>query len=215
MASPLFTSIPLRLQPLFESFDPEQPWLIIPKIEEYVRTTVRPGNLGTVQGDAWIDDDVEIGAGTVIEHGAVIKGPTIIGKNCEVRAHAYIRGGVVTGDNCVIGHTTEIIRSILMDRVRVDHFNYVGDSLLGAGVHFGAGAKTANLRFDEKEIVVDGTQTGLKKFGVVFGDGCQLGVNVSIGPGIIFEPSVWLVGSLLLPSGRYTRDSLKQYRSAE
>lgn len=204
-----FSSIPLRLQKLFLNFDDEKPWLIIPRIEQYVRDTVRPGNLGTVFGDTWIDDDVEIGAGTVIEHGAVIKGPTIIGKNCEVRAHAYIRGCVVTGDNCVIGHATEIVRSILMDGVRMDHFNYAGDSIIGNRAHFGAGAKVANLRFDEKEITVADAPTGLKKFGVILGDACQLGVNVSIGPGVMFEKNAWFTGDRQLPAGRYTRKFLQ------
>lgn len=207
-----FENIPPRLKSLFDDVDPEKPWEVLLRIEKYVRATVQPGNHGTIQGDAWIDDDVEIGAGTVIEHGAVIKGPAIIGKHCEIRAHAYIRGGVITGDRCVIGHATEVIRSVLMDGVRIDHFNYVGDSVLGNRVHFGAGAKVANLRFDEKEISIAGVSTGLKKIGAFLGDGCQLGVNVSVGPGVLFQKNVWFASHKQLLSGIYDRESLKPDR---
>ncbi|MBI2483956.1 hypothetical protein HYV71_02110 [Candidatus Uhrbacteria bacterium] len=205
----LFASIPIRLRQLFDSFDPEHPWHLLPRIETYIRDTMRVGNVGTVYGDCLIDDDVEIGAGTIIEHGAVIKGPAIIGKNCEIRAHAYIRGGVITGDHCVVGHTTEVVRSVLMDGVRMDHFNYVGDSVIGNHAHFGAGAKVANLRFDEKEIIVNGVPTGLKKFGVILGDASQIGVNATVGPGVIFEKNAWLTMRGQLPAGRYSRESLQ------
>ncbi|MBI4272563.1 glucose-1-phosphate thymidylyltransferase [Candidatus Uhrbacteria bacterium] len=204
-----FTYIPERVQSLFEGLPEGQMWILFPRIEEYLRFIIKPGNRGVIHGDVHIEDIVEIGEGTTIEHGAVIKGPTIIGKNCEIRSGAYIRGSVITGDNCVIGHTTELIRSILFDGVRLDHFNYVGDSVLGNNVHFGAGAKVANLRFDEAKIVIDGKDTELKKFGVILGDRCQLGVNTAVGPGIIFEKDVWFLSSYRVTSGVYGREEIK------
>lgn len=206
-----FSYIPERLQPLFEGLPSGKMWSVIPVLKEYIRSTVRPGNRGVMQGDVHIEGDVEIGEGTVIEHGVVIKGPAIIGKNCEIRSGAYIRGSVIIGDSCVIGHTTEVIRSVLFDRVRVDHFNYVGDSILGNGVHFGAGAKVANLRFDEAPIMIDGVSTGLKKFGVILGDQCQLGVNTTVGPGVVFEKDVWLATSFRIPSGIYSKERIKVF----
>ncbi len=209
MNQEFFSSIPIRLSDLFSELSSERPWEILPGIEDYIRSVIKLGNHGTAHGDAHIEGDVEIGEGTVIEHGAVIKGPTIIGKNCEIRSGAYIRGCVITGDSCVIGHTTEIIRSVLFDHVRLDHFNYVGDSILGNGVHFGAGAKIANLRFDEAPIVIDGVDTGLKKFGVVFGDHCQLGTNASVGPGVLFTKGAWLTLPHQLDAGTYDRNVLR------
>src|SRR5260221_13587743 len=46
---------------------------------------------------------ISIGKGTVVEPGALIRGPCIIGKDCEVRHGAYIRGFVITGNGCIIG----------------------------------------------------------------------------------------------------------------
>jgi NDP-sugar pyrophosphorylase family protein len=67
----------------------------------------------------------------VIEHGAMIKGPAIIGSNCEFRKGAYVRGNVIVGDGCIIGNSTELKNCVLLDRAQVCHFNYVGDSVLG------------------------------------------------------------------------------------
>ena len=107
---------------------------------------------------------ISIGEGTVIEPGAYIQGPCIIGKNCTVRHGAYIRGDVITGDHCVIGHDTEVRHSVFLDRACAAHFNYVGDSVLGNGVNLGAGVKCANLRLDHRPIhvVVSGERIDTK-----------------------------------------------------
>ena len=180
-------------------------------LERFISGGVRPGNAGIVKRDVYLEGDVEIGRGTVIEPGVVILGPAIIGENCTLRAGAYIREHVVTGRDCVIGHGSEVVRSILMNGVRLDHFNYVGDSILGGDVHFGAGAKTANLRFDSKTIAIDGRDTGRQKLGVILGDGSQLGVNVTLGPGVIFAPETYYAGPDLLKSGAYDADAIRAF----
>lgn len=130
-----------------------------------------------------------IGEGTTIEHGAVVRGPTIIGKNCEIRKGAYLRGSVIIGDGCVIGNSTELKNAIILDKAQISHFNYVGDSVIGEGAHFAAGALTSNLKLDQKEIIVRGLKnsipTGFKKFGAVVGDHCEIGCNVVLNPGSI------------------------------
>ncbi|MEC7723478.1 MAG: UDP-N-acetylglucosamine diphosphorylase, partial [Candidatus Thermoplasmatota archaeon] len=72
-------------------------------------------------------------------------------------------------------------------------FNYVGDSILGAGVNLGAGAKLSNLRHDggEVHVWIDGERvaTGVRKFGAILGDGVQLGCNVVTNPGCVLGPS--------------------------
>lgn len=145
------------------------------------------------EGVILMDNDIEIGPDAVIEPGALIKGPAIIGAGTEVRQGAYIRGNVVSGPQCVIGHTTEIKHSALLGETKAGHFNYIGDSLLGA-VNLGAGTKLANLKITDSEVRVniDGNfhPTGLRKFGAVMGDGCQTGCNSTTMPGTILEKNV-------------------------
>lgn len=80
----------------------------------------------------------------------MIKGPTIIGRNCEIRKGAYFRGNVIIGDNCVIGNSTELKNCVVLNKAQICHFNYVGDSVLGEGAHLSAGAITSNLKLDHK-----------------------------------------------------------------
>lgn len=171
-------------------------WEAIPKIKKYLNLF----SLGVIETnvpkEAYLVDAhlISIGKGTTIEPGAYIKGPCIIGENCTIRHGAYIRGDLITGNRCVIGHDTEIKNSILLDNVHAAHFNYVGDSILGNHANVGAGAKFANLKLEGKEIFIqhDGIRydTGLRKMGVILGDGSQIGCNVVTNPGTLMGKGV-------------------------
>jgi NDP-sugar pyrophosphorylase family protein len=146
-----------------------------------------------------MDDRIYIGKNTVIEPGALIKGPSIIGDNTEVRQGAYVRGNVMIGNDCVVGHTTEIKSSIMLGGSKAGHFAYVGDSILGK-VNLGAGTKLANLKIFGSQIVLDiygkKYQTGLEKFGAILADGVETGCNSVTTPGTLLGKGV-----LLYPNG--------------
>jgi len=147
-------------------------------------------------------ESISIGEGTVIEPGAYIKGPCIIGAHCHIRHGAYIRGDVLIGDHCIVGHTTELKHAILLNHARAAHFAYVADSILGNDVNLGAGTKCANLRLDGEAIIVRDKQesisTGLRKFGAIVGDHCQIGCNVVLNPGTRLGKHVHSYPSLTL-----------------
>ena len=128
---------------------------------------------------------ISIGKNTVVEGGAYIEGPCVIGTDSSIRHGAYIRGGAVIGNGVVVGHCTEIKHSILLNEAKAPHFNYVGDSILGQGCNLGAGAITANVRLDKGLVGVCGIKTPLRKLGVLMGDGASVGCNVVINPGTI------------------------------
>lgn len=164
-------------------------WDALKQIAPYLEKNLQSTLLNSAIGFPYIDQRVSIGKGTVVEDGAMIKGPAIIGENCEIRHGAYIRGNVIIGNGCVIGNSCEVKNSILLDRVEVPHYNYVGDSILGNGSHLGAGAICSNfklaktnvsIRFEEQ--VID---TGLRKFGAVIGDDSQVGCNSVLNPGSV------------------------------
>ncbi|MHC1744934.1 MAG: glucose-1-phosphate thymidylyltransferase [Syntrophobacteraceae bacterium] len=144
------------------------------------------------------DDTVSLGPGAVIEPGALVKGPTIIGGRTEVRQGAYVRGKCLTGSGCVIGHTTEMKSSIMLNGAKAGHFAYIGDSILGASSNLGAGTKLANLKLsgDSVRVRVSGesVDTGLRKLGAILGDGVEIGCNTVTNPGTILG-----TGSLVWP----------------
>ena len=84
----------------------------------------------------------------------MIKGPAIIGRNCEIRKGAYIRGNTLVGDGCIIGNSCEVKNSLIMPGSQVCHFNYVGDSVLGNKAHLSAGAITSNLKLNCEKVIV-------------------------------------------------------------
>ena len=162
-------------------------WDALKKLPEFAKqrvSTTATGYEATI-GTPYIGENVVIGKGTVIEHGAVVKGPTIIGTNCEVRASAYIRGNVIVGDGCVLGNACEFKNAVLFNGAQVPHFSYVGDSILGYKAHLGAGVILSNVKSAKGNVVVDGKDTGLRKFGAVIGDGADIGCKCVLNPGSI------------------------------
>lgn len=123
---------------------------------------------------------LKLGKSSVIKSNACIEGPVIIGDNCAIGPNCYLRPGTVIGNNCHVGSFVEIKNSIIMDNTKIPHLNYIGDSIIGQGCNFGAGTKIANLRLDEKEIIVRNLPIGSKKLGAIIGDNVKTGINASI-----------------------------------
>jgi len=115
-----------------------------------------------------------------------IVGPAYIGDNTIIGDFVLIREANIEA-NCLIGAHSEIARSYL-DQGVMTHRNYVGDSVLGAEVMMGAGAVTANFRFDggpiKSKVGEKVLKTGLNKFGAIIGQGAKLGVNSTLFPGV-------------------------------
>jgi len=176
----------------------EHVWEVLGEIVQYVEKKVG-------------DQKVLIGQGTIIEEGAFIKGPAIIGKNCFIAHGAYVRENVILGDNVTIGHASEIKNSIILNNTAVAHFNYIGDSIIGQQVNIGGGAKTANLRLDQKSVHVrngdDVIDTGLVKFGAIVGDGCKIGINAVLNPGAMLGKKS-VVYPLVSVVGVYEQDTI-------
>ena len=164
-------------------------WDALKKIEAYLVAHLKPELCNKCEGRAFISENVFIGEGTVVEDGAMIKGPAIIGKNCKIRHSAYIRENVIIGDGCVVGNSSELKNSLLFNGAQAPHYNYIGDSILGHRAHLGAGVKISNVKLfpGNIEVEVDGVpfDTGLRKFGALLGDGAEAGCNAVLNPGSI------------------------------
>ena len=167
----------------------EHAWQALARLQAYIETNLRPGLHNSCDGVAFIGRQVYIGPGTVVEDGAMIRGPAIIGSNCQIRHNAYIRDWVIVGDNCVVGNACELKMSVLFNHCMVPHFNYVGDSILGHGAHLGAGVKISNIKLVPGNVMVEHAgqrlDTGLRKFGALLGDHAEVGCNAVLNPGTV------------------------------
>lgn len=160
------------------------PWEMLPKIKEYILCLIEKG----IEGYTLVADGILVGENVKIYPTATIEGPCIIGSGTEIRPGAFIRGSVITGENCVIGNSSELKNCILLDKVQVPHYNYVGDSVLGNKAHMGAGSICSNLKSDGKNVVIHADtdiKTELRKIGAILGDGADIGCGSVLNPGCV------------------------------
>jgi NDP-sugar pyrophosphorylase family protein len=173
----------------FPSLQGLQPWNITQNLSAIISELINGLDL-----NYRVDNGIAIHSTATIEEGSVLKPPLIVGANCFIGAHAYLRGGVFLSNHVKIGTGCEIKSSIIFPNSSIAHFNFIGDSIIGAHVNFEAGSITAN-HFNEK---IDKTisvfyrnhiiKTGSEKFGSLVGDRSKIGANAVLSPGTILEP---------------------------
>ena len=159
---------------------------VLPQIGNFIKKIgpMLDSSIYENQGEnIWIAKSAKVAA------SASITGPCIIGENTEIRHCAFIRGNAFIGNNCVVGNSTELKNVVLIERVQVPHYNYVGDSVLGTGSHLGAGAITSNVKSDKSLVKLKSgdevIETGLKKFGAMVGDNVEVGCGSVLNPGTV------------------------------
>lgn len=185
--------------------DVGRPWDILDankffleKIEKKIMCTIEKGV--TIKGNVYIGND------TVIKSGTYIEGPVYIGNRCTIGPNSYIRPYTSVSDNVRIGNSSEVKNSVILSKTHISHLSYLGDSVIGENVNFGAGTIISNVRLDKGEISMNikgvSVKTGLKKLGAIIGDNVQLGIqsmimvgkkigtNSIIGPGTIVNKDI-------------------------
>ncbi len=163
---------------LFEGFT--YPWEALPLIRDFI---IRLGRSLPEDKYEQVKENVWIAKTATVFPSAYINGPAIIDEEAEIRQCAFIRGSAIVGKKAVVGNSTELKNVVLFNNVQVPHYNYVGDSILGAG------SITSNVKSDKTLVVVkDGKEqieTGLKKFGAMLGDHVEVGCNSVLNPGSV------------------------------
>ena len=180
--SELFTTECPFLKEVFEKST--YPWEILPQIKEIVKKVLETG----LEGYHELEPGILVGENVKIAKTATIEAPAIIGANTELRPGAFLRGNVIVGEKCVIGNSSELKNSILLNNVQVPHYNYVGDSILGDYAHMGAGSILSNLKSGGSNIVIHGDkeyETGLRKIGGFLGEHADIGCGSVLNPGTI------------------------------
>ena len=221
-----FNNIPEILKPWFP--DDKPVWFILDNISEAIKKIYDNNRDNYIV----IKENVFADKTAIFDECVKIKGPAIIGKNCEIRHGAFLRENVIICDNCVIGNSTEIKNSVLFNNVEVPHYNYIGDSILGNYVHLGAGAKISNvlliknkkekieelqkisaegkIHLEHKKVMIkmpngSWVSTERKKFGAIIGDYAEIGVNTTLNPGTLLEMDIFVPSSVSI--GGYFKKS--------
>jgi bifunctional UDP-N-acetylglucosamine pyrophosphorylase/glucosamine-1-phosphate N-acetyltransferase len=160
---------------------------------------------GDVADDADLRGAVVVEDGATVEPGVVIEGPALVQSGASVGPNAYIRGATLLGENVHVGQSVELKNTVVRAGTNVPHLSYVGDSVLGQDVNFGAGTTVANLRHDDEDVrlTVKGERvsTGRRKFGVVVGDGAKTGIDTNLNAGVVLSS-----GATTTPGETVVRD---------
>jgi len=179
------------------------PKLLPKNAKPQIHKTSKIHKTAVVEGSVIICPNVR-----VLPHASII-GPCFIGEGSIIGNNSMVRESSI-GPNCVIGYSTEVTRSILSSDVWT-HSSYLGDSVIGNDVSFGAGFVTGNLRLDEGEIIStvkgESIPTGRTKLGSVIGSGCRIGVQSITGPGVKIGAGCFVNGASFVvadvPEGSY------------
>lgn len=183
------------------------PWdLLEANKEMFARMEPKAGDIrnSTISGKVIMEEGARI-------INSYVEGDVYIGKNTVIGPNAYIRGPTSIGDNCFIGESVTVKESVIFDEVDAKHLVYIGDSVIGRNVNFGAGTQLANFRFDEGNINVSTERgwvnSGRRKLGAIVGDNVKFGVLAAVMPGKLIGPNCWIHSSVVVnrnvPSGLY------------
>lgn len=159
------------------------------------------------EGDVRLDDNVRIGAYSVIRDTSIASGTQIepyshivqaeIGSNCRIGPYARIRPGTRLHDEVHIGNFVEVKNSEIADGSKANHLTYIGDSSVGRDVNIGAGTITANYDGANKHrtVIEDNASIGSDctlVAPVKVGAGATIGANTTITKDV--PPGVLAVG---------------------
>ncbi len=160
--------------------DAVYPWDIL-RLNEIVLRENPAKVEGKIERGVTIDGRVSIGKNSVIRANSYVKGPVIIGKNCEIGPNACIFPSTSIENDVAIDAFTEIRNSVLMDGVKIGSFSSIHDSIFDTG-SFAEGGFIA--RSEEADIEIGG-EHHLVKVGAMVGEYCEMGSNVIAHPGTI------------------------------
>jgi bifunctional UDP-N-acetylglucosamine pyrophosphorylase/glucosamine-1-phosphate N-acetyltransferase len=123
----------------------------------------------------YVDDDVAVGADTVIHPGVILEGRTRIGAACEIHAGVRIVDSAV-GDRVIINNYCVITGSTIADGARVGPFAHVRPNS-----EIGADARVGNFVELKKTVLGAGSKANHLTY---LGD-ATIGANVNVGAGTI------------------------------
>lgn len=167
----------------------EYPWDIITDLNQIINSIQNKLS----RSEFNIKNGIAVHKSAIVENNVTLKENTIIRENSIIKSGAYIRGGVYIGKGVNIGANSEVKQSIIFNKSRIAHLNYVGNSIIGEDVNMEAGSVLANHfnEFKNKKIQVriddEILDTDVTKFGSLIGDGSRIGANAVLNPGTILK----------------------------
>lgn len=170
------------------------PWDLFSVVEELMDKRQQ-----MISGKAEIADSAEIEGKVIVEDGAriyenaVVKGPAYIGEDATVGNNALVRDHSTLERGSMVGANSEVKNTVFQPESSM-HSGFIGDSVVGRNSRIGAETVVANRNFREdgerpgieSDLIAKdySKDTGRSFLGAFIGENVDIGVNVSIMPGI-------------------------------
>ena len=144
--------------------------------------------------DVVIHPNVVFGQDVIIEASVEIKSFSHL-ERCKVETgsiigpFARIRENSVVGKNSKIGNFVEIKKSKLLEKVKVNHLSYIGDSEIGSSTNIGAGTITCNYDGKNKQKTKIGKNSFVGSNSTIIAP-IKIGENVTMGAGSTFNKDI-------------------------
>jgi bifunctional UDP-N-acetylglucosamine pyrophosphorylase/glucosamine-1-phosphate N-acetyltransferase len=166
----------------------------------YIEVGVKIGRDTTIMPNTYLHGNTEIGEGNVIGPNTIVRNSKI-GNECKILASvlegatleddvdmgpfARLRKGAHLKSHVHMGNFGEVKDSTLHEGVKMGHFSYVGNTVIGARTNIGAGTITCNFDGEKKnateigEDVFIGSDTMLVA-PLKVGDGARTGAGAVV-----------------------------------
>ncbi|MEJ2646114.1 MAG: bifunctional UDP-N-acetylglucosamine diphosphorylase/glucosamine-1-phosphate N-acetyltransferase GlmU [Gammaproteobacteria bacterium] len=157
-----------------------------------LRGTLRAGRDVTIDVNAVLEGDIELGDRVAIGPNAVLRNVRLgagtqvfancviedaeVGADARIGPFARIRPETRLADRVHVGNFVEIKKSEVGEGSKVNHLSYIGDTTIGTGVNVGAGTITCNYDGANKHRTVIGDNAFI-------GSDTQLVAPVTVGAG--------------------------------
>lgn len=145
-----------------------------------------------LEGNVTIQGIVRIEEGVIVKAGAVLEGPCSIGRGSYIGNNSLIRSYTSLGPNCSVGYGVELKNCIVLGHSKIGRLSFIGDSVLGERVDFGAGSMTVNRTVDWEPVTIrngkNSFNSGMIKVGAFIGDNVVIGAGNTISPGTVVPP---------------------------
>jgi bifunctional UDP-N-acetylglucosamine pyrophosphorylase/glucosamine-1-phosphate N-acetyltransferase len=167
---------------------------------------LRPGTC--LEGATKVGSDCVLGPDAVLRDAVLGNRVTVrssyvtasrLDDGVDVGPYAHIRPGCRVRAGAEVRSHAEIVRADLGEGVKMHHFSYVGDAVVGAGANIGAGAITANYDGKRKWPSKIGKEAFIGSGSVLVaparvGDRARVGAGAVVPAGRAVKPGTTVVG---------------------
>ena len=144
------------------------------------------------------DGPIYLGKNSVVQEGALIKGPFALCESSTVNMGGKMRGDTTIGPHSKVGG--EVSNSVIFGYSNKGHDGFIGNTVLGEWCNLGADTNTSNLKNNYENVKIWNyakggfSDTGLQFCGLMMGDHSKCGINTMFNTGTVVGVSSNIFG---------------------